>query len=71
MTNEFNGLGTTPSSVMNSFIQTTCAASKEAMYYDSVENVATTLCLELLQLIFAPFNINTYLDCDFNSPGPV
>src|SRR3954449_708134 len=72
MTNGSNALATTPSSVMNSFIQiASCAASEAAMYSDSVEEFATTLCLALLQLTAAPFKINTYPDCDFESSGSV
>ena len=55
--------GTTPSSVMNPFIQTaSCAASEAATYSASVVDPATTGCLELLQLTAAPFKRNTYPD---------
>src|SRR3954468_7959295 len=64
--NGSNALGTTPSSVMNSFPQiASCAASEAAKNYDSVEDFDMLLCLALLQLIVAPFKINTYPDCDF------
>src|SRR4051812_11909608 len=67
-----SALGTTPSSVMNSFIHiASCEASEAAMYSDSVEDLATTLCVALLQLTAAPFKINTYPDCDLESSGSV
>jgi hypothetical protein len=48
---------------MNSFIQTaSSAASEAAMYSASVVDLATTLCLELLQLTAPPFITNTYPD---------
>src|SRR3954451_20136447 len=57
---------------MNSFIHiASCEASEAAMYSDSVEDLATTLCFALLQLTAAPFKINTYPDCDLESSGPV
>src|SRR4051812_18133391 len=67
-----SALGTTPSSVMNSFIHiASCEASEAAMYSDSVEDLATTLCFALLQLTAATFKINTYPDCDLESSGSV
>jgi hypothetical protein len=61
-----NALGTTPGSVMNSFIHiASCEASEAEMYSDSVEDFATMLCLTLLHLTAAPFKINTYPDYDF------
>src|SRR3954470_12094814 len=67
-----SALRTTPSSVMNSFIHiASCEASEAAMYSDSVEDLATTLCFALLQLTAAPFKINTYPDCYLESSGSV
>ena len=53
-------LGTTPSSTMNFFIQTTSLAAVEAtMYSDSVVEFAKVYCLELFQLTVPPFNVST------------
>src|SRR3954471_10681060 len=44
-----SALGTTPIFVMNSFIHiASCEASEAAMYSDSIEDLATTLCFALL-----------------------
>ena len=65
-------IGMTPRSDMNSFIQTpSSVASEVAMYSASYVDLATTLCLELLQLTAPPFNINTYPVCDLESSGSV
>ena len=67
-----DALGMTPRSDMKSFIQTpSFAASEVAMYSASHVDLATTLCLELLQLTAPPFNVNTYPVCDFESSGSV
>ena len=67
-----NALGITPRSDMNSFIQTpSFAASEAAMYSASHVDPATTLCLELHQLIAPPFNKNMYPVCDLDSFGSV
>ena len=56
-----DALGITPTSDMNSFIQTpSFAASEAAMYSASHVDHATMLYLELHQLTAPPFNINTY-----------
>ena len=53
-------LGTTPSSTMNFFIQTTSLAAVEAaMYYDSVVEFSIVSYLELFQLTLSPFNVST------------
>ena len=53
-------LGTTPSSVMNFFIQTASLAASEAMMYsDSVVKSVVVSYLELFQLTAPPFNVNT------------
>ena len=52
-------LGTTPSSIMNFFIQTaSLAASEAAMYSDLVVESAVVSCLELFQPTAQPFNVN-------------
>src|ERR687897_2108127 len=67
-----DALGMTPRSDMNSFIQTpSFAASEAAMYSTSHVDLATTLCLELHQLIAPPFNKNTYPVCDLESSRSV
>ncbi|MFS7898947.1 hypothetical protein Hanom_Chr00s036088g01772331 [Helianthus anomalus] len=53
-------LGITSRSAMNFFIQTaSLAASEAAIYSDSVVDWATTLCLELFQVIAPPFKVKT------------
>src|SRR3954464_2895235 len=67
-----SALGTTPSSVMNSFIHiASCEASEAAMYSDSGQDLATTLCFALLHLTAAPPKTNTYPECDLESSGSV
>ena len=67
-----DALGITPTSVMNSFIQTaSCATSEAAMYSASHVDPATTLCLQLHQLTAPPFKIYTYPVCDLESSRSV
>ena len=67
-----DALGTTPRSVMSSFIQIpSWAASEAAMYSASHVDAAMTLCLQLHQLTASLFKMYTYPVCDLESSGSV